>query len=133
MTQQLREATAWGEGPRFLIRDNDDKFGTRFDDVAEGTGIKILRTPVRAPNANAFCERFLRSVRAECLDHVLIRGEDHLGFILRRYGAYFNDARPHQGISQKIPSGPPEPPAGGGKIKETPILGGLHYDYRLAA
>ena len=133
VTQQLREAAAWGEGPRFLIRDNDDKFGTRFDDVAEGTGIKILRTPVRAPNANAFCERFLRSVRAECLDHVLIRGEDHLGFILRRYGAYFNDARPHQGIGQKIPSGPPEPPAGGGTIKETPILGGLHHDYRLAA
>jgi putative transposase len=133
VTQQLREATAWGEGPRFLIRDNDDKFRTRFDDVAEGTGIKILRTPVRAPNANAFCERFLRSVRAECVDHVLIRSEDHLGFVLRRYCAYFNDARPHQGIGQKIPSGPPEPPAGGGTIKETPILGGLHHDYRRAA
>jgi len=133
VTQQLREATAWGEGPRFLIRNNDDKFGTRFDDVAEGTGIKILRTPVRAPNANAFCERFLRSVRAECLDHVLIRGDDHLGFVLRLYCAYFNDARPHQGIGQKIPNGPPEPPAVGGTIEETPILGGLHHDYRWAA
>ena len=133
VTQQLREATAWGEGPRFLIRDHDDKFGRRFDGVAEGTGIKILRTPVRAPNANAVCERFLRSVRAECLDHVLIRGEDHLGFVLQRYGAYFNDARPHQGIRQKIPSGPPEPSAGGGTITETPILGGLHHDYRRAA
>jgi transposase InsO family protein len=78
VTQQLRAATAWGKGPRFLIRDNDDKFGRRFDAVAEGTGIRISRTPVRAPNANAVCERFLRSVRAERLDHVVILGEDHL-------------------------------------------------------
>jgi transposase InsO family protein len=75
--------------------------------VATGTAIKILRTPTRAPNANAFCERFLRSVRAECLDHVLIRGEDHLGLILRRYRAHFNDARPRQGIDQQVPSRPP--------------------------
>jgi len=134
VSQQLREATPWGEGPRFLIRDHDDKFGARFDDVAAGTGIEILRTPIRAPNANAVCERFLRSVRAECLDHVLILDEDHLAFILRRYCAYFNDARPHQGIAQKIPNGPPQPQAVGGKrIEETPILGGLHHDYRLAA
>ena len=133
VTQQLREATPWGEGSRFLIRDNDDKFGHRFDLVAEATGITIVRTPVRAPNANAVCERFLRSVRAECLDHVLLLGEDPLGSILRSYCAYFNDARPHQGIRQKIPSGPPEPPAVGATVKETPILGGLHHDYRRAA
>ena len=101
--------------------------------MAAGTGIEILRTPIRAPNANAVCERFLRSVRAECLDHVLLRGGDHLGSILRCYGAYFNDARPHQGIAQKILSGPPESPAVGGRIKETPIIGGLHHDYRRAA
>jgi transposase InsO family protein len=133
VTQQLREATTWGEGPRFLIRDNDDKFGRRFDEVAEGTGITILRTPLQAPNANAFCERFLRSVRAECLDHVVILDEDHLASILRRYCAYFNDARPHQGIGQKIPTRSPDPLAVGGTIAETPILGGLHHDYRLAA
>jgi transposase InsO family protein len=133
-TQQLREATPWGIGPRFLIRDNDDKSGVRFDEVAAGTGSESLRTPIRAPNANAFCERFLRSVRTECLDRVLILDEDHLASLLRRYCAYFNDARPHQGIAQKIPTGPPEPPAVGGKrIEETPILGGLHHDYRLAA
>jgi len=133
VTQQLREATPWGEGPRFPIRDNDDKCGGYFDTVANGTGITILRTPVRAPNANAACERFLRSVRAECLDHVLIRTEDHLGFILQHYCAYFNDARPHQGIGQMIPRGPPEPPAVGATVTETPILGGLHHDYRRAA
>ncbi len=72
VTQQLREATTWGDGPRFLIRDNDAKFGRQFDAVAEGTGIKVLPTPVRAPNANAVCERFLRRVRNECLDHVIV-------------------------------------------------------------
>ena len=63
-----------------------------------------------------------------------IRGEDHLGFVLQRYCGYFNEARPHQGIGQKIPSGPPESsPVGGGMVTETPILGGLHHDYRRAA
>ncbi len=81
VTQQLREATAWGEGPRFLIRDNDGKFGSGFDALARATGIQILRTPVRAPNANAICERFLRSVRAECLDHLIILGERSLASI----------------------------------------------------
>ncbi len=133
VTQQLREATAWGEGPRFLIRDNDDKFGRRFDRVAEATGITILRTPVRAPNANAVCERFLRSVRAECLDHVVILGEDHLRSLLGEYCAYFNDARPHQGIGQRVPHAPPECLAIGASVAEIPVLGGLHHDYRLAA
>jgi transposase InsO family protein len=96
VTQQLREATGWGEGPRYLIRDNDDKFGSSFDTVAEATGIKIVCTPVRAPNANAVCERFLRSVRSECLDYVLILAEGHLRFVLGRYCDYFNGARPHR-------------------------------------
>jgi transposase InsO family protein len=78
VTQQLREAMAWGTGPRFVIRDNDDKFGPRFDALAVATGITIVRTPVRAPNANAVCERFLRSVRTECLDHVIVFGVRHL-------------------------------------------------------
>jgi putative transposase len=133
VTQQLREATAWGEGPRFLIRDHDDKFGSRFDTVAGATGIRVLRTPVRAPNANAVCERFLRSVRAECLDHLIILGEAPLRAILRSYGVYFNTARPHQGIGQKVPHGPPESPTAGGAIVELPVLGGLHHEYRRAA
>ena len=135
MKQQLREATEWGKGPRFLIRHNDDKFGSSFDAVAEGTGITVLRTPIRAPNANAVCERFLRSVRRECLDHVIILGEQHLRTILGRYCHYFNGARPHQGIGQRVPN---RPPAEGrrtesGAVREIPILGGLHHEYRLAA
>src|SRR5207302_5345950 len=70
--QQLREATAYGEGPKYLIRDNDSKFGVTFARVAQTSSIEILKTPYHAPLANAICERFLGSVRRECLDHVLI-------------------------------------------------------------
>jgi len=110
--QQLREATPFGERPKYLIRDNDSKYGPCFDRVATASGICILRTPVRAPRANATCKRFLGSVRRECLDHVLALGEAHLRRVLRAYAAYFNWARPHRGIGQAIPTGatPIEPP-----------------------
>ena len=120
---------------RVLDSDNDDKFDSSFDAVAEGTGITILHPPVRAPNANAVCERFLRSVRRECLDHVIILGELHLRTILDRYCEYFNGARPHQGIDQRVPTRPSDRSrtAGRGSVMEIPILGGLHHKYRLAA
>ncbi len=69
VAQQLREATPYGERPRFLLRDNDGKFGPTFARVAIGSRITVLRTPLRAPRANATCERFLGSVRRACLDH----------------------------------------------------------------
>jgi len=67
VAQQLREATTFGQGPRYLLRDNDNKYGDRFSRIAVGTGIEVLRTPYAAPKANAVCERFLGSVRRECL------------------------------------------------------------------
>jgi putative transposase len=76
VAQQLREATPYGERPRFLLRDNDAKYGARFAEVAAASGISVVRTPVRAPRANAIVERFHRSVRRECLDHLLLLGED---------------------------------------------------------
>jgi putative transposase len=136
VTQQLREAMAWGTGPRFVIRDNDDQFGPRFDALAVATGITIVRTPVRAPYANAVCERFLRSVRTECLDHVIVFGVRHLQSTLRSYCAYFNRTRPHQGIGQRVPDGSPvptEPPPTASPVEELPVLGGLHHEYRRAA
>ena len=135
--QQLREATPWGEGPRFLIRDNDGKYGPKFAAVAEGAGIDVVSIPPRLPNLTPICERFLGSVRRECLDHIVILGEDHLRHVLKEYvHAYFNVARPHQGLGQRIPSyvgRPPDEPIAGGDIVVTPILGGLHHDYRRAA
>src|SRR5579863_7880578 len=75
VAQQLREATPYGQAPKYLIRDNDRKFGPCFDRVARTSNIKILKTPYHAPRANAICERFLMSVRQECLDHLLILHE----------------------------------------------------------
>jgi len=136
VAQQLREATPERTAPTYLIRDNDSKFGPDFARVAAASGIEILRTPYRAPRANAYCERFLGSVRRECLDHLLILGEAHLRRALRAYGAYFNDARPHQGIDQQVPAGvaPAHGVAGSsGSIVAVPVLGGLHHAYQRVA
>ncbi len=119
LAQQLREATPFGEHPRFLIRDNDRKYGPRFDRVAAASGIRVLRTPVRAPRANATCERFLGSVRRECLDHLLVLDEAHLRRTLRTYVTYFNESRPYQGLGQAIPApatAAERPGAGPGRI-----------------
>jgi transposase InsO family protein len=134
IAQQLREATPCGQRPRYLIRDNDGKYGAIFARVAAASDITILRTPYRAPRANAHCERFLGSVRRECLDHVLVLGERHLARVLREYVAYFNRARPHQGLGQATP----EPSLGTPGEDEGPIfaravLGGLHHTYQRAA
>ena len=135
--QQLREATAWGEAPRFIIRDNDGKYGPKFDAVAKGTGIDVVTIPPKSPNLNPICERFMGSVRRECIDHILIMGEEHLRRVLTEYvDTYFNRARPHQGLVQQIPlevGRPRASPNSGGKVVGVPILGGLHHDYRRAA
>ena len=134
VAQQLREATPFGEGPKYLIRDNDGKFGAQFKRVA--AGIKLLKTPVHAPKANAICERFLGSVRRECLDHFLILSERHLRRIVNDYVAYFNQSRPHQGIEQQIPGyiGHAIPVASPGQpVVSVPVLGGLHHTYSRVA
>jgi transposase InsO family protein len=134
VAQQLRNATPFGEGPRFLIRDNDDKFGVDFDRAAKGAGVRVLRTAVRAPRMNAFCERFLGSARRECLDHVVVLGERHLERVLEEYCfQYFNRARPHQGIGQLVPIGAATSATGGAEVVAVPVLNGLHHDYRRAA
>ncbi len=90
VAQQLREATPFGITPTYLIRDSDAKYGRHFEAVAVGSGIELLRTPIRTPHANAICERLLGSVRRECLDHLLIVSEHHLQRVLKEYVAYFN-------------------------------------------
>src|SRR5215468_772279 len=134
--QQLREATPFGQGPKYLIRDRDTKFGPSFARVAATSGIKVLKTPYHTPRANAICERFLGSVRRECLDHLLVLQEKQLQRVLRAYVDYFNRARPHQGIRQQIPEryGEPVPQDHQrGKILVLPVLGGLHHHYRGSA
>jgi putative transposase len=134
--QQLREDTAFGVGPKYLIRDNDVKFGMGFARVAQTSHIEILKTPYYAPRANAICERFLGSIRRECLDHLLILHEKQLHRVLNAYMHYFNRARPHQGIKQQIPeqkAGSVPPQHESGKVISFSVLGGLHRDYRRSA
>ncbi len=94
--------------------------------------MKIIRTPFRAPKANAFAERWIRSVREECLDHVIILGEQHLGRVLKEYEQYFNHARPHQGIAQQVPAGGRRG-AERGPVRCRDVLGGIIHDYYRAA
>jgi transposase InsO family protein len=138
VAQQLREATPEGAGPRFLVHDHDPKYGPAFARVAAASAIDVIRTPIRAPRANAVCERFLGSVRRECVDHLLILGERHLGRVLAAYVAHFNEGRPHQGIGQRIPASiaAAPPPRGTDTTRGVigvPVLGGLHHEYRWAA
>ena len=129
--RQLREANPWSSDPRHLIRERDRKYCTRFSSVAAGTGIKELKTPYRAPKANAFCERFVKSLKRECLDHVFVMNQQRLGCLVREYVSYYDDARPHQGIQKCIPGRYDEKgfPSQSDKIITEPMLGGLHHDY----
>ncbi len=133
---QLIAATPWGRTPRYLVLARDAVYGRDFVERARRLGIETLLTPIRAPRANAICERLLGSVRRECLDHILIVSEAHLRRVLNEYVLYFNRSRPHQGISQKIPV-PQESAASTSGERATviafPVLGGLHHDYRCAA
>ena len=133
VAQQLREATPCDQRPRSLVRDNDGKYGPAFARVAAGSRITVLRTPIRAPRANGICERFLGSVRRECLDHMLILGERHLSRVPREYVAYFNRDRPHQALAQATPAPHDSIGRGAGPIRAVSILGGLHHTYRRAA
>jgi transposase InsO family protein len=132
VTQQARQLL-WklqevGKTMRFLLRDRDAKFPASCDTVFASEGMEVILTPYRTPNANAFAERWVRSVREECLDHLLILNERHLDHVLKEYGQYYNQARPHQGLSQQIPESGKQHP-GRGPVQRREVLGGLMHDY----
>ena len=125
-----------GRRMRFLIRDRDAKFTRAFDDVFRSEGAEVLLTPVQAPNANAYAERWIRTVRAECLDWLLIVGRGHLEQVLRVYVEHYNAHRPHRALGLE----PPDPPAGPTVISEDQHrvhrrdrLGGLLHEYHRQA
>ena len=126
---QLEEA---GYPAHFLIRDRDSKYTAVFNAIFETEAIEVIKTPVRAPKANAFAERWIRTVREECLDRLIVLDQRHLHDVLTQYIRYYNCARPHQGIEQRTPI--PLPVSNPqGQIERRDILHGLIHDYRRVA
>ena len=113
---------------RVLIHDNDSKFTPSFDTVFLSEGLHVIRTPLQAPNANAVAERWVRSVREECLDHILILSQRHLRSVLNTYIDYYNTARPHQGLAQQSPI-TRHPTCAVGSVQRWDVLGGIIDDY----
>ena len=119
---------------RFLIRDRDAKFTSAFDTVFTATGIRIVNTPIQAPRANAYAERFVGTVRRECLDHLLILGNRHLRGVLAEFQTHYNDHRPHQGRQQLPPNRSQDQAIDlTARIQRTQVLGGLINEYQRAA
>jgi transposase InsO family protein len=123
---------------RFLVRDRDAKFTASFDAVFAGAGVEVVKIPPRAPRANAYAERWVRTVRVECLGWVLIRNHRHLQRVLTAYLEHYNTARPHRGLGLDMPISPLVDDRGGsvevgGPIERVDVLGGLIHEYRRAA
>ncbi|MCA1679668.1 MAG: integrase core domain-containing protein [Actinobacteria bacterium] len=134
LVMQLGEQT---QQFRLLIHDRDTKFSRAFDEVFRTEGIEVIRTPVQAPNANAFAERWVRTVRSDCLDRILILGRRHLERVLRVYSTHYNQHRPHRALQLAPPDGAntasadhtPETPT----VRRHDLLGGLIHEYQHAA
>lgn len=121
-----------GYPARYRIRDRDSKYTHVLNAIFETEGIEVIKTPVRAPKANAFAERWIRSVREECLDRLIVLDQRHLHYVLTEYLDYYNCGRPHQGIEQRTPIPLPiSKPQG--QIERRDILHGLIHDYRRVA
>jgi putative transposase len=124
-----------GACPRFLIRDRDAKFAGAFDEVFRAEGTRVIQTPIRAPRANAYAERWVWTARTECLDHLLILSRGHLDRVLAEHVEHYNRARPHRGLDLATPQGREDPVAANRvpRIHRTDRLGGLIHEYEVAA
>src|ERR1700758_1567497 len=139
--QQFREAIPSDHIYRFLIHDRDSIFSPEVDDDLGAFGLRVLRTPVQAPKANAYCERLMGTIRRECLDYVIPRSEKHLRTIMREWVAHYNQAGPHASLGPGIPDSDsrprPRPSIHGHelpancRIRARDVLGGLHHAYWL--
>jgi Integrase core domain. len=121
------------ENVRFLIRDRDTKFTTAFDHVFHAEGVRVLQTPYRTPQANGYAERVVRTVRAECLDWIIILSQRHLQHVLDVYVQHYNEQRPHRALGRRPPLAimpPPTPPT---RLERHDRLSGLIHEYYATA
>lgn len=132
--EQLESA---GLEAKIVMRDNDCKFQNAFDEVVEEHGATVRTTAFRAPNENAFVERFVQSIKQECLDHFLVFGQKHFDYLVREYVRYYHDCRPHQGLGNRVigenEGGKPPDPVAIGQIHCESRLGGRLKHYHHAA
>ena len=138
--QQFREVITGENSYQFLIHDRDSIYSFEFDACLKSMGLGILKTPFRAPQANAFCERLIGSIRRECLDFLIPLNERHLRKILKEWVAHYNKGRPRSSLGPGIPEPSEGTPAAqlsshrilcDHRVARKPVLGGLHHDYRL--
>jgi transposase InsO family protein len=129
--QQLIEATPWARQPEYLIHDRDAVYGRTFGARLANIGIVSVRTPVRAPRANAIAERLVRTLRSEALDHIIVLNEQHLRAVLAEFVTYYNRDRPHRSLGLESPL--PRSPNAFGTVVRRPVLGGLHHAYARVA
>jgi transposase InsO family protein len=138
--QQFREFLAFEHPYRFVVHDRDSIFASRLDQELNGLGVRALKTPVRTPQANAFCERLVGTIRRECFDFLIPINERHVRIIIREFVKHYNRGRPHSSLGPGIPEPAKDRvPAGvhrhllpaGYRIESVPVLGGLHHEYRL--
>jgi putative transposase len=124
-----------GRSFKFLIQDRDTKFTASFDEVLRSEGIRVIKTPVRSARANAYAERWVRTVRTECLDRMLILGQGHLERLLREYVGHYNRQRPHRGIDLGVPAPASalEIPLPSVNAVRHDVLGGLIHEYHPVA
>jgi hypothetical protein len=123
---------------KFLIRDGDTEFTASFDAIFAAESITIIKSPVRAPRANAICERMIGTLQRECLDRMLILGRRHLETVLAEYVEHYNSHRPHRSLGQRSPSAPDSTPLVAGDIDRARLrradrMGGLIHEYRIVA
>jgi len=136
--QQFREFLAFDHPYRFVIHDRDGVFSPRLDSELKSFGVRVLKTPVQAPKANAFCKRLIGTIRRECLDFLILMNGRHLRMIIKAFVCHYNRGRPHSSFGPGIPEPPQaEVPAmvyrhklpAGYRVRSTPVLGGLHHEY----
>ena len=132
--QQIRE-TFPGDGtePRYLLRDRDGAYGDAFRRIVRATRIREILTAPQCPWQNPYAERVIGSIRRECLDHLIILGENHLRWILREYARYCNESRSHLSLERNAPMPPSVEPSALGAVVAVPQVGGLHHRYTRAA